>query len=199
MMRMLSPLSAWATTSARPEAETPNVRYRNSPSEWSGSWTVDAKSSSNTVHPSRKDTPCLSSLRFAFCRSHSNLTLVPPTNARITGPATGPQRSPRAADEPLGLTTMGARTVGSARPRAGPPNALRGTSWGRRWPLTVAKRSVRRPDGVAASGSGADARSTLRKPKPDPQPRSYPAPLSNTAATSTITIFNTVIEGKIIA
>jgi hypothetical protein len=57
-----------------PVLDTPNVRKRDSPVEWSGSLNVRAIGSPKTVPASWKDTPCLRRLADAFLVSHSSFT-----------------------------------------------------------------------------------------------------------------------------
>jgi hypothetical protein len=77
MMRIVSPSSVWATTSNRPRSETPNVTYRSSLAEWSGSKPVAAMGSLKAVVASSNETLCFRRFSRAFLRSH--LKFMPAT------------------------------------------------------------------------------------------------------------------------
>jgi hypothetical protein len=75
MIRPLSSVSVWETTSSLLPEDIPIVMKRTSNSECLASGIVAASASPNTVLASSNETPCFRRLRASFSGSHSNLTL----------------------------------------------------------------------------------------------------------------------------
>ena len=71
---MTSSRSACATTSKRPDDDTPKVTKRLSSTEWSGSSPVADSGSKNTLAASSNDTPCLRRFVAAFWALHAKGT-----------------------------------------------------------------------------------------------------------------------------
>jgi len=73
MMRIVSPRSAWATTSVLASLDRPIVTYRCSPRECAGSGYVVDRGSARTLAPSRNPAACLRRLTASFSGSHENV------------------------------------------------------------------------------------------------------------------------------
>ena len=76
MIRIVSPCSVWATTRSLPHSDMPNVMYRDSAAEWSGSEPVAAKGSLKAVAASSNETRCFRRFERAFRGSHSSIMLA---------------------------------------------------------------------------------------------------------------------------